>query len=236
MKSFTLTGKTISSPGRAVNLDDGTYDRVVIDGCTFNHTGGIFIQAKPNMSILIQNCTFNEIIRTKGMEYAQAIQVSGLDSKSTYKPIPIALTIQNNTITNSPGVCDVEDCINLIMVGGTRDKPLNIVGNRITGAYPLDLSPKSLATYSGGGIMCDRGVQMAYVRDNEVHETTNYGIGVAGGIGNLVRANTVTAKHAQNVGIYCYNVYKQDPFKDNVVKKNIVDWQTPHGQNNYYIP
>lgn len=225
--------QTFNRPGRALDLEG--CDEVLIENCRFENTGGIFIQAKASMTIRVVNNQAINIRKTKGMEYAQFLQVSGCGPKGEARAVPIDLLVQGNVIVNDRGQCDVEDNINLIAVCGTAQRPLRVTGNTITGAWPADTSEESLRDYSGGGIICDRGTSWALIEGNTVRETTNYGIAIAGGTNNVIRGNTVTAKDARNVGIYCANLYAPDPFAQNKVEGNKVAWQTPKGRNDYWL-
>lgn len=230
---FEAINKTYTAPGRAINLDLGNYDDIYISNCTFKNTAGIFIQAKNNAHIVITNNNFTNIIQGPKDEVAQAIQVSGLGKNNLSQGTKVNLLISNNKIHNDPGVCDCEDVINLIGISGGV-----VRNNFIQGAYPKDLSPTSLKSYSGGGILCDRACFNCIIQDNEVHDTTNYGIGIAGGSDNAIMGNKVKSHNAQNVGIYIANMYKPDPFKGNYQKNNDVTWITPlkpPGRNDLWI-
>lgn len=233
---FTAKNQHFKRSGRAINLDQAQYDIIDIENCLFENTAGIFIQAKPNCKITIKNNHAVNIKKTPTMDYAQFVQVSGCPPDGRLASVPISLEISGNLVVNQPGQCDVEDVINLIDVVGTKTAPLLVRNNTITGAYPLDTSAKSLLTYSGGGIICDRGVGFALIENNIVSETTNYGIAIAGGSNNQIIGNKVTAIHAVNVGIYIANQYPKDPFKNNTQSKNTVSWMTPKGRNDYWLP
>jgi hypothetical protein len=232
MHKLHVEGQIFNKPGRALNLSG--YLHIVIDNCKFENTGGIFIQAMPNSTIHITNNQATNIIKSGGMDYAQFVQISGLNG-STPENVVVSCSISGNVITNLPGHCDVEDNINLISVSGTKESPIMVTDNTINGGYPIDMSPASLKNYSGGGIICDRGTNWVVIKGNKVYETTNYGIGIAGGSNNLVTENTAIAKNALNVGIYSANMYKGDPFENNVVNNNVVSWMTPNGPNNYWF-
>ena len=235
MRRYTVSGQTFDKPGRALDLSG--YTSISITNCQFIGTAGIFIQASSGSTIRILNNRVTNVLRTKDMDYAQFVQISGLDGSNLPKtPVVIDCQISGNTVVNEPGKCDVEDNINLIAVQGTRDTPIIVYRNSITGAYPADLSDKSLNDYSGGGIICDRGACWVAIRKNTVTETTNYGIAIAGGCNNSIYQNLVTAKAARNVGIYRNNQYTPDPFTGNVVDRNFVNWMTTHGRNDYWLP
>jgi hypothetical protein len=232
MKRFAPTrGTVFDKPGRAIDIEG--YDEVTIEGCHFHGTGGIFIQAKAGSRIVIRNNTVRNLRRTKDMEYAN-IQVSGLDAKGDPQGVVADILIAGNHITNEPGKCSPEDVINLIGVRGTREQRLMVLNNTIIGAYPADLSDAGLDAYDGCGVCIDRGTWWAVVKGNTIEETTNVGIGVAGGCYNQVLGNTITAKRARNVGAYIYNWYEPDPFKGNEQKNNKISWVTHKGRRDFW--
>ncbi|WP_051086916.1 hypothetical protein [Deinococcus apachensis] len=124
-----------------------------------------------------------------------------------------------NQIINEPGKSAVEDNINLYVSSGTPEKPILIHDNYIQGAYPANPASTS---YSGGGIMLGDGkvtdpALNGYARasDNQVVSTTNYGLAIAGGVGNeLLRNRAVSSGRlpdgsrlpAQNVGMYVWDI------------------------------
>jgi hypothetical protein len=228
-RTFRPTQDNVNTRGgRAFDVPP-IYDVVEISGLDLSRTGGIFIQAAPGMTIAVRNNTVEEIVRGPGMEYAQFVQVSGLAGDNLPAvPCVIQLEISGNVVSNTRGVADVEDVISLIGVQGTRDRPLIVDDNRLTGAYPL--TPRD--GYSGSLIMLDRGVWWAAVTRNRCTESDNVGIGVAGGCYNVVQGNVVRAVRGGNVGIYCANQYKGDPFIGNRVGSNIVQWYKPDGTRN----
>ena len=227
MKVFRPTPGTVyDKPGRAINLDQGDYDLVEIDRCTFNGTAGIFIQAKPGAVIRVTNCTATNIRRTADMEYAQFVQVSGLDEHSNPQGVVCDLNISGNNVTNEKGKCDLEDTVSLIGISGTQFKPLIVCRNWIRGVYPGDTSEDGMRKFSGGGIIADRGTHWARFFGNHVLEPTNYGMAIAGGTNNEIYSNVVKAKQGYNVGIYQSNRYKGDLFLNNHIwpKRNDVEY------------
>lgn len=118
---------------------------------------------------------------------------------------------------NEPNNSFVEDNISTYRSSGTASTPVRIHNNFIMGGYPINPATDG---YSGGGIMAGDGDHddgkvpppaYIYVYDNQVINTTNYGIAIAGGHNHKVLRNRVvnagklsdgTVVKASNVGVY----------------------------------
>jgi parallel beta-helix repeat protein len=225
---FVAENVVYRGSGRALDLSG--YDRVTIRHCTLIGTAGISIQAKPGSVIrIIDNQAFN-IRRSRGIEYAQFVQVNGLDAKGEPRGVRVNLVVSGNRIINEPGKSAVEDVISVIGVRGSKLHPIRVERNTVIGAYPV-----SGEAYSGGGIIADRGASWVVIRGNTVRDTSNYGIAISGGSHNRIEDNTVTSQTALNVGVYVFNLYPPDQFKDNTLSGNHVKWLTRKGRNDYWV-
>jgi len=160
-----------------------------------------------------------------------------------------------NEVTNDPGASGVEDVINIYKSSGTPQSPIRIHDNYINGAYPADLTS---ADYSGGGIMLADGNAdapdglSAYVVafDNQVLNTTNYGIAIAAGFACTMHHNRIlstgtlpdgTPLPAQNVGAYIWNSNKakaKQPsvFSNNSGFANRIGWLKNRQRNDWWVP
>jgi hypothetical protein len=130
----------------------------------------------------------------------------------------------------------VEDNISIFESGGSAGSHLEIHDNFIDGGYPADPTDSD---YSGGGIMLGDGDASiepdGYVDadNNQVLNTTNYGIAIAADSNDTILGNRVistgtlpdgTPLPADNVGIY---IWQDNPgsFSNNVSKNNVIGWQ-----------
>jgi parallel beta-helix repeat protein len=141
-----------------------------------------------------------------------------------------------NQVFNQPGQSRVEDNISIFESGGTSASHLEIHDNFIDGGYPADPTD---STYTGGGILLgdgDASVEPSgYVDayDNQVLDTTNYGIAIAASSNNTISNNRVistgalsdgTPLPAENVGIYIWQ-NNPGPFSNNISTGNVIGWQ-----------
>ena len=171
------------------------------------------IQIVNNVSInadgrCIERCSRNNLgrwVSRNGTAVANLVQVSNTRGA--------IVNIYKNLSINYPGFSAVEDNINLYNVAGRPDFPIAVHKNTIIGAFPPD---SDAVTYSGSGIMIDGGddpnktSSYVHVFDNEVHATSNAGIGIAAGNNNAVYNNVVTRTTSrtwhdfqrESVGIY----------------------------------
>jgi hypothetical protein len=159
-----------------------------------------------------------------------------------------------NEVINEPGKSRVEDVINIYLSSGTKDSPIKIHDNFLRGAYALDPATES---FSGGGILLADGVSKdgpagdpGFVEafDNQVLDTTNYGIAVSAGHDCAIYRNRIVSAGllpdgktiaAQNVGAYIWDSYKagKDRFHNNTGRDNLVGWKDKSGvRNDWWRP
>jgi parallel beta-helix repeat protein len=158
-----------------------------------------------------------------------------------------------NEVVDAPFQSSVDDVINIYQSSGTVSSPLRIHDNFIDGAYPN--SPKT-DTYSGGGIITDGGTDtkdtataFVDIDDNQVIDTTNYGIAISNGHDNVIKENRVLSTGllpdgstvaAQNVGVYISDIYGHNvangSMYDDHASENTVGWvnKSPRLASNGY--
>ncbi|WP_051667970.1 hypothetical protein [Deinococcus frigens] len=149
-----------------------------------------------------------------------------------------------NEVINEPGKSAVEDNINLYESSGTSKSPVKIHDNYIYGAYAVN--PLTDRNYSGGGILLGDGQKdsmdiaggYAEVYGNQVINTSNHGVAIAGGHHHTVYGNRVvssgllpdgTIDPNANVGMYVWNIQGRSArasstFINNSVQNNLVGW------------
>lgn len=206
------------------------FDSVVIENNQLDQTAGIYLltyagdpTAGPTIQItanLVHNIDGRHSDGANGYQAdADEVQFVQLDQVQHVPNIEIAW----NQITNDPGNSAVEDNISIYKSSGTPKSPIRIHDNFIEGAYPAD--PLS-ADYSGGGIMLGDGLPdtpengSAYVVgfDNQVLNTTNYGMAISAGMHITMHHNRIvstgalpdgTPLPAQNVGAYVWDTNRK---------------------------
>jgi nitrous oxidase accessory protein NosD len=174
----------------------------------------------------------NHIERVRAGVYAlqsASVRVTGNHMKNIQGPPPRGQFVQFdktsgpaqritcNTLENIQGESRAEDAISVYASSGEPSDPILIAGNVIRGGGP---SP------SGGGILLgDAGGAFQTARGNVLVDPGQYGIGVAGGSGIAVTANSVFARRQPftNVGIYVWN-QGQSPCRGITVEDNSVNW------------
>ena len=213
------------APGRF--FTSGRFARVVLENNYLEGTSGIYLQDDQANSVSGQTV---EILRNRvknidgrhsngaggfsrtGYDAAQFVQLNGVRGLQSAE-------IAWNQIINKPGESRVEDNISVYLSSGVPHHPIRIHDNYIQGAYPTNPTEDR---YSGGGIMVGDGSAgsasevshhvTAY--DNQVIDTTNYGVAIADGHDSSYHHNRVisdgvlddgTRAAAQNVGIYVWN-------------------------------
>lgn len=132
----------------------------------------------------------------------------------------------NNYGKNVYGDGDPEDCVSLFRCNGTKEKPILIADNFLTGGGP---------SRSGGGIMTgDYGGSYQLVTRNTLVDPGQYGIGVAGGHDIVIENNIVVAKQNffTNVGIYAWDQSPSKDCRDVTIKNNKVKWINSKGSSN----
>ena len=227
--------------------------------CELEHTAGIYVlgfgtllAGSPSISIH-DNRVHNidgRVSEGSGRHRSTLVQFVQLDKVPHVRGIEIAW----NQVINDPGESAVEDVISVFKSSGVADSPIRIHDNYIRGAYPAD--PQA-GGYSGGGIMLGDGAEAnpddgpAYVEafNNQVLDTTNYGIAISAGHHCTFHDNRIissgllsdhTAPKSQNVGAYIWDSNrKQFPhanFHNNGGRGNIIGWVGGTGRNDWWVP
>jgi hypothetical protein len=185
-----------------------------------------------------------------GEAAAELVQFVQLDKVRALGDVEIAW----NEVVNEPGKSRVEDVISIYLSSGTKQSPIKIHDNFIRGAYAIDPATEK---FSGGGIMLGDGVAKsdaagdpAFVEafDNQVLDTTNYGIAISAGHDCTIYRNRIvsagvlpdgTRIAAQNVGAYVWDSYKagKDRFYNNGGHDNVIGWKDKTGvRNDWWRP
>ncbi len=245
------------APGRF--FASGRFARVVLENNYLEGTSGIHLHDDEANSVSGQRL---EILRNRvknidgrhsngaggfsqtGYDVVQFVQLNGVRGLQSAE-------IAWNQIINKPGESRVEDNISVYLSSGTSHHPIRIHDNYIRGAYPTDPSEDR---YSGGGIMVgDGSAGSAYevphhvaAYNNQVIDTTNYGVAIAAGHDSSYHHNRVisdgvledgTRAAAQNVGIYVWNSSNGAHFYSNRAYSNEVGWLTSSGsRNDWWLP
>ncbi|MBB5362408.1 hypothetical protein [Deinococcus humi] len=161
-----------------------------------------------------------------------------------------------NEVINEPGKSAVEDNFSMYESSGTASSPIRIHDNYIDGAYAAN--PLKAQKYSGGGILLGDGKKddmdiaggYAEVYNNQIINTSNHGIGLAGGHHHKVYGNRIVSAGLlpggvidpnANVGLYVWNINgsaknNARTFINNSIQKNIVGWKRfgPAGKVYYH--
>jgi len=258
------TGVNPNVPGRTVGrfLTAEVFDSIVIENNAIEQTAGIYLltfggDPKGDTTIrVISNLVHNIDGRhSDGAGGYQGdkdlVQFLQLDQVQHVSHVEIAW----NQVTNDPGNSAVEDNISIYQSSGVAGSPIRIHDNFIEGAYPAD--PHS-TEYSGGGIMLGDGnadtpeTASGYVVafNNQVINTTNYGIAVASGQHTSMHHNRIvstgvlpdgTPVPAQNVGAYVWDLNGKRAkvpkgFAANGGYSNRVGWMKDGKRNDWYVP
>jgi hypothetical protein len=171
-----------------------------------------------------------------------------------------------NQVINEPGNSRVEDNISIYKSSGTASSPIRIHDNYIQGAYTIKPAQKDTSdsswtydwSYSGGGIMLGDGTGTSIANacgfvqayNNEVIDTTNYGMAITAGHDSSFYSNRIlsagvtpdgTSIAAQNVGAAIWdsnNDASRSPptwFSDSG-HDNQVGWIYGAGRNDWWTP
>jgi parallel beta-helix repeat protein len=237
-------------PGRF--LDVNSFSRVEVRNCYLEGTSGIYVGGyrgdhTAGQSVMVIGNRAKNIdgrYSDGAGEFAarapHAVQFFQIDSVKDLPGVEVAW----NEVINEPGRSAVEDNVSVFASSGTPDSPISIHDNYIQGAYPPDPSARN---YSGGGIMLSDGGS-SYVRavDNQVVNTTNYGIAISSGSHNVFRGNRIVSSGrlpdgrvagAQNVGAYIWNQRRDRSFTDNSGIDNSIGWAIAGTRrNDWWVP
>jgi hypothetical protein len=229
--------------GRFVSLEG--FANVRIENCHLERTQGIYLLdyagdgTPANTVKILRNRSRNIDGRRGGGGRGGKVDLVQFVQLDKVRGVP-EMEIAWNEVVNEPGQSAVEDNINIYLSGGTPDSPLNIHDNFIRGGYASD---PARGEYSGGGILLGDGnaepekdARFVVAIDNQVLDTTNYGIAIAAGHDCRIERNRIvsagvmpdgkTPIAAQNVGVYIWDSYKtgEKRFYNNSGKDNLVGW------------
>ena len=142
--------------------------------------------------------------------------------------------ISENYILNESGISAPQDCINLFKSFGTKDYPIRVENNLISGD-PTNGNQNQSS--SGSGIMVgDGGGAFQLIRQNQLDSPGQVGIGVAGGDQIVIVENVVRGEVTKysNVGISVWSQYPA--VSGNVmVMSNIIGWKNKDSRlNNHW--
>lgn len=243
--------------GRFASIEG--FVRVTIENCTLDNTAGIYLldstrgTSKQQGVRIVGNRARNidgRVSDGKGgyTDRFDLVQFLQLDKVRRCGDVEIAW----NEVLNEPGVSRVEDVINIYLSCGTDIEPIRIHDNFIRGAYPL--RPET-DQFSGGGILAGDGVgrtadddpAFIQVYENQVLDTTNYGIAISAGHDNRIERNRIVSAGvlpngkriaAQNVGAYVWDSHKAGKahFFNNGGSDNVIGWAKGDGRNDWWRP
>ena len=202
---------------------------IEISNCTIEKSSGIYIlNTDSTSSILITRNNVKNIQKPTGN--GQFVQLDKVNSS--------AIDISWNQVINKFGESEVEDIINLF-----RTSNADIHDNYLQGAFPLTIS----SNFSGSGIMVgDYGGNNNKIHDNQIVSTTNAGIGIVGGSGNIAYKNTIIGDgkndygdslKSANIGLFVWNINNSNEFALNSAYDNQVGWINASGaRNDWWLP
>lgn len=252
-------------PGRFIAIV--TAMNLIVENNDFQSTSGIYINffrgqtaAGQTIKILrnriknIDGRYVNQLGKFTGKRhYVQAVQFNRV---ARVPNVEIAW----NEVINEPGKSAVEDNISMYESSGTTESSIKIHNNYIYGAYAVN--PLKAQNYSGGGILLGDGQKDSMdiaggyteVYDNQIINTSNHGVGVAGGHHQKVYGNRIVSSGVlpggvidpnANVGLYVWNIGSSkktsQTFFNNSVQQNLIGWKrfSSDGKvyyNNLWIP
>ena len=204
-------------------------------------------------SVDVENCT---ILRTWGIRLdniqsggsivvtknkASNIQGSATDASHFFQAADnvnsSTIEVSWNEIIGQFQQTYVADVINIFDSGFAK-----IHDNYVQGAYPQTLG----GGFSGSGIMLDTGAHDNQVYNNQVVDTVNTGIGIAGGYNNQVHDNRMVFDGrddagdlfaAANIGLYVWNYENESDWANNDAWNNVIGWIKADGTvNNAWLP
>jgi hypothetical protein len=210
--------------------DIESFKSAVITHNQIDGTEGIYLLGSgyTPTAVVVDNNSFQNITGDPS-QLTQAIQLDKVQLGGA--------EIAWNQVINDPGASNVEDVISVYASGGTAADPLKIHDNYIQGAYPANPNDPN---YSGGGIMLSDN-HSAYVQafNNQVLDTTNYGLAISSGHDNSIFNNRVlglTARPASNVGIYIWNSSGGSFFNNTGTANRIQVVQASGARNDSWTP
>lgn len=223
--NVTLTNVT-GIGGTGLFFQSAGFASVAIRNCSIEKTGGIYlVQPVAGASIVVTRNKQRNVQKDPRGHLRHFLQFHGVTTAA-------AVEVSWNEIVNVFGQSSVDDVISIY-----ESANVSVHDNYIQGAYPTT----SGGGYSGSGIMIEEGSYDNEVFNNQIVDTTNVGIGIAGGHDNYVRSNTVlsdgrldngTPLAAANVGIYVWNSTADPGWANNHATGNTVGWRRADGSRN----
>jgi hypothetical protein len=247
----TITGSDIQNPAGGDLVDAQSGANVTITHTTFEGGNGRAFYSYMIKSLTLANDSITETtgIRLDGSQPSATIEVTRNSVRNiqsaSYNTVFAQLAdvtsaqadISWNQVVNTYGQSGVEDNISLF-----ESAYAQVHDNYVQGAYPS--SPG--ASFTGSGIMIDEGSYDNDVYSNQVVDTTNTGIGIAGGRDNKVYGNRMisdgklddgTPLAAANVGVFVWNMYSDPSWANNDAYGNTVGWLNSHGSwSGWWLP
>ena len=202
---------------------------LVVTNSDIIRTGGIYVlKTQAGGTISVTRNRQRDVQGSLGLR-----QFLQLDQVTT-----ATIDVSWNEIVNSYGRSRVEDNISL-----HRTAFAKVHDNYIQGGYPS----KASDGYAGSGIMVDsRGSHDNEIYSNQIVETTNAGIGIAGGYNNKVYDNRLVSDGrlttgerlaAANVGVFVWNSLNDSSWSNNQAYRNYVAWVNGKGgRNDWWLP
>jgi parallel beta-helix repeat protein len=141
-----------------------------------------------------------------------------------------------NQVKNIKDQSRVEDNINMYKTNGSAGNPIRIHDNFIDGAYKLSPLVKDANGFAGGGIIVDYQSSYIQIYNNQVLNTTNYGVSISAGHDNVLSGNRVMSDEIlpdSNVGVYIWNSYHLSDWGNNSGTNNKADWANG---NDFWYP
>jgi hypothetical protein len=245
-----IRATTIAGDGNLIEVQPGS--RLTLRDVTAQGGTGRFVAASMVATLAVYNST---VIRTSGIyvhgttpgasitvarNRARSLQSPGFKSSFLQldKVSTARIDVAWNEVINVFGKSSTEDIISLHRTSFAR-----VHDNYIQGAYPT----RADAPFSGSGIMIEGSEsQHNAVYENHVVETTNAGIGIAGGRDNEVYENRIvfdgrlwdgTRLVGANVGLYVWNSVSDAAWANNDAWGNQVGWRNSAGsRNDWWLP
>jgi hypothetical protein len=234
-------------------LDVYGFVNIEVEHCDLENTCGIYLEKYVGNHTASQTFTIRYnvarningklsdgnggYLSTPGDHYVQFFQTNGLQNM-------VGAEVAWNQVTNVAGQSLVEDNISIFDTSGTRKSRILIHDNFIDGAYPINAATDT--DFTGGGIMLsDDGGAFVSAYNNQIVDTTNYGMAISSGHDNAIFNNRIissgelpdgTPVPTQNVGVYVWNQNGESGFTNNTGSGNVIGWTTKSGNNDSWTP
>ena len=194
---------------------------IKIRNCYVHDSALVGVQMYKGKDVVVQGCRLESVASGVYAIESEGIKVLGNFGRNMVGPFPrgqmaqfdkltgAGSAISGNYVINESGKSHPEDAINLYQSTGTKDSPIVVENNYLTGDPVRGSNGKSA---TGSGIMlgdCGGGYQVC--RNNVVINAGQVGIGVAGGDDIRVENNQILIEKSDvsNVGLYVWNQSKK---------------------------